>query len=98
MTSSSLGKLDGVVGRLLGGLLAIVLGLLAVFLFTAFAVLAAILAVAVVARAWWRGRVGGSGGDDGRTIDAEYSVSREDVEPDTARKPDAILPPRRPRP
>lgn len=92
MASSLSSRLDSLAGRIVAGVLALVLGLLAVFLFTAFAALAAIMAIAIGVRAWWRGR-GGGGRGNGRTITAEYSVTREDADPDRAREPDAILPP-----
>lgn len=99
MASPASNRLDALPGRLLGGLLALVLGLLAVFLFTAFAVLAAILAIVVGVRAWWRGRHRrGRGGDGPRTITVEYSVAHEDVDAEAAREPDAVLPPPRRRP
>lgn len=98
MASPASNRLDALPGRLLAGLLALVLGLLAVFLFTAFAVLAAILAIVVGVRAWWRGRHRRERGGGPRTITVEYSVTDEDVDPETAREPDAVLPPPRRQP
>lgn len=86
--------MDRVLKRVLGGLLALALGLLAVFVFTAFAALAAVLAAVVLARAWWQSR-SVDPTDDGKSVTVEYSVTRDDS--DSAREPDAILPPRGPR-
>lgn len=81
---------NGFLGRLLASLFALALGLLAVFVFTAFAVVAAILALVGLARLWWlQRRAGGRSAPD--VLEPEYSVSRD---PGAAREPDAILPPR----
>jgi len=82
---------SSLLGRLLGGLFAIALGLLAVFLFTAFAAVAAGLALVGLGRLWWLQRRGGSETQaESGDIEAEYTVERDSG----VREADAILPPR----
>lgn len=82
-----------VLGRCLGALFALGLGLLAAFLFTAFAIVAAALALVGLVRLWWVGRAARRRAGDA-VIPADYTVSPS-ANPDEARTPDAILPPGR---
>lgn len=81
----------GLLARILGGVFALALGLVVVFLFTAFVAVAAGLALLGLGRLWWLQRKSDDGERDPGLIDAEYTVARD---PEAAREPDAILPPR----
>ena len=87
-------SLQEVLGRLLGALLAVALGLLGVFLFAVFVAVAALLALAGMVRLWW---LGGTRRPPrgGTMVTTQYTVTEATTEAGEAREPDAILPPRR---
>ncbi len=76
--------------RILGALFGLAISLLTVFVFTTFALVAGVLALAGLARLWWLQQPAGPDRVD--TIDAEYTVTTKS-DP-KVHEPDAILPPR----
>ena len=75
-----------IAARVIATIVALVLGLLAVFLFAAFAVVAVLLAAVGLTRLWWLSRQVKPRDNDGITV--EYTVQAETIQ----RSPE--LPPR----